>query len=74
MIGGGDAARREHFMADQGGVVRDPVPMGEEPVGCRSCRDGTLGKIVDGKSKCGKCGRTHGFMVVRGKISYGVLL
>lgn len=69
-----DQQRREHFMADHGGVIRDPIPMGADPIGCRSCRDGQLGKIVDGKSSCGKCGRIHGFLVLKGKISYGVCL
>jgi hypothetical protein len=61
-------------MMDKGGVVRDPVPMGAEPISCRSCREGKLGKIVDGKSGCDKCGRVHGFMMIKGKINYGVCL
>lgn len=66
--------RREHFMSDKGGVIRDPVPMGPEPVDCRNCRDGKLGQISDGKSACKKCGRVHGFLVIKGKINYGVFL
>lgn len=72
-------------MSDRGGVVRDPVLL-EDPAKCRSVSrlvqgqtvggpcDGILGKIVDGKAQCQKCGLTHGFMVIGGKIRYGVLL
>jgi len=75
---------REHFMADRGGVVRDPILL-EDPARCRrSTRpvqgvapppcDGTLGPIVDGKADCLKCGLAHGFMVIKGQIRYGALL
>ncbi len=65
---------REHYMAEHAGVIRDPVPMAEPPIPCRSCHQGKLGSIVDGKSSCNKCGRVHAFLVIRGKISYGVCL
>jgi hypothetical protein len=76
---------REHFMSEQGGVVRDPVQL-EDPARCRSgtggtwqgrpspnC-DGTLGQISKGQAQCQKCGLAHGFIVVKGQIRYGVLL
>jgi hypothetical protein len=76
---------REHFLSQNGGVVRDPVML-EDPARCRRqtggtyqgqvappC-DGTLGQIVNGKAQCQKCGLAHGFLVVKGKIQYGVLL
>jgi hypothetical protein len=76
---------REHFMSEQGGVVRDPIVL-EDPARCRrhtggtyqgrtapSC-DGMLGAIVKGRAQCQKCGLTHGFLVIKGKIQYGVML
>lgn len=66
--------RREHWMSEHGGVIQDPVPAPIEPRPCRSCHDGHLGVIVDGKAGCNKCGRVHSFIVLKGKVSYGVLL
>ena len=61
-------------MSDQGAVIRDPVQVGADPIVCRSCKDGHLGKIEDGKSSCVKCGRLHGFLRIKGEVRYGVCL
>lgn len=67
-------ASREHFMMDKGGVIQNPVQAGLEPISCRSCSGGKLGELVKDRATCRKCSRVHGFLVIKGKVNYGVCL
>jgi hypothetical protein len=66
--------RRDHHPSEFRGVVADPVVVMLDPLDCRSCKDGKLGTLSEGRATCKKCGRVHGFIVLGGKVNYGVYL
>lgn len=56
-------------------MVQDPVPTGVGPLECRICKKWKLGpRSDDGRAVCQKCRRVHGFIVLGGKVNYGVCL
>lgn len=69
-----DLNQRDHGKSEFCDVVQDPVVAGTEPLGCRQCKKGKVGAVVDGRASCNKCGRLHGFIVLGGKVCYGVYL